>query len=53
MMENIIILVIVAAIIAGIVRYLYRAKKRGAKCIGCPAGENCAKGRGSCSCDQT
>jgi len=47
MMENIIILVIVAAIIAGIVRYLYRAKKRGETCIGCPYAKQCARKKGA------
>ena len=52
-MTDIIALVVIAAIVCAAALYVYRAKKRGAKCIGCPAGENCAKGRGSCSCDQT
>ena len=52
-MTDIIALVVIAAIVCAAALYVYRAKKRGAKCIGCPAGENCAKGRGSCSCDKT
>ena len=45
-MENIIIILIVLAIVIGITVYLYKAKKRGQKCIGCPYGKNC---NGSCS----
>lgn len=40
-MENIIIAIILIAIVVGIVLYLIRAKKRGAKCIGCPYANQC------------
>ncbi|MEE1187191.1 MAG: FeoB-associated Cys-rich membrane protein [Acutalibacteraceae bacterium] len=45
-MENYIVAVILLAIIAGIVIYLVRQKKKGAKCIGCPYGGKCS---GKCS----
>ena len=35
-MENFIIILVVAVIVAGILIYLRRAKKRGGTCIGCP-----------------
>jgi FtsZ-interacting cell division protein ZipA len=41
-MENIIIVVILAAIVGGILWYLWREKKRGRKCIGCPYSKECA-----------
>lgn len=41
MIENIIIIAVVAAIIAAIVTYLVRAKKRGEHCIGCPYAKQC------------
>ena len=41
-----IVLLILAAIIGGIVYYLYRAKKRGESCIGCPYAKQCGS---SCS----
>ena len=48
-MENVIIVVIVAAIVAGIVYYLYKAKKRGETCIGCPHAKQCgSKCQGRC-----
>ncbi len=44
-MENVIIVLVLLAIVAGIVWYLCRAKKRGEKCIGCPYAKQCG---GSC-----
>ena len=35
-MENVIVILILLAIAAGIIWYLIRAKKRGETCIGCP-----------------
>ena len=40
-MEDIIVILILAAVAAGIVLYLIRAKKRGERCIGCPYAKNC------------
>ena len=44
-MENAVILLIVLVIVGAILFYLYRAKKRGDACIGCPYGRQCS---GSC-----
>ena len=44
-METIIIAVILAAIIGLAVFYVYKAKKSGKKCIGCPDSGKC---NGSC-----
>lgn len=44
-MSNIVIVAVVAVILIAAARYVYKAKKRGAKCIGCSAGVN-----GCCSC---
>ncbi|MBQ8514437.1 MAG: FeoB-associated Cys-rich membrane protein [Ruminococcus sp.] len=51
-MENIIIIVILIAIIGLAAFYVYKAKKSGKKCIGCPDGCSCSakKGEASCSC---
>lgn len=43
-MENIIVVAILLAIVAGIIIYLVRAKKRGDACIGCPHGKQCGGG---------
>lgn len=40
-MENLIIVVIIAGIVALAARHIYKAKKKGAKCIGCPDGCSC------------
>lgn len=47
-MENIIIIAIVLAIVVGIIFYLYRAKKRGETCIGCPYAKQCANKKNGC-----
>ena len=53
-MVNIILVVILLGIVAGIVWYLLRAKKRGETCIGCPYAKQCAsqagKHAGGCHC---
>ncbi len=48
-MENIIILAVLGLILGGAAGYLYKAKKKGVKCIGCPNGGSCS---GSCSCEK-
>ena len=40
-MTNLLVFVIIAAIVGGASLYIYKAKKRGVKCIGCPAGKKC------------
>lgn len=41
-MENVIIIIILAGIVVGVVSYLYKAKKRGQTCIGCPHAKQCS-----------
>jgi len=38
---DIIIILVLAAIVAGIVLYIRKEKKKGSKCIGCPYGKSC------------
>ena len=45
-MEDVIILTLLAVILGLAIGYIVRAKKKGAKCIGCPA-DKCS---GSCNC---
>ena len=40
-MADIIALLVIAAVIAAAVAYMVKAKRNGAKCIGCPAGGSC------------
>lgn len=49
-MEDIIIAVILVVIIAAASLYIYKAKKSGKKCIGCPDSGSCGGSCGSCSC---
>ncbi len=47
--QDYIVIGIIAAIVAGAVAYIIRAKKRGQKCIGCPYSQACAN-KNTCSC---
>lgn len=46
-MKNLIIILILAVIVGAILVYLYKAKKRGESCIGCPYAKQCAS-KGKC-----
>ena len=48
-MVDIILIILLVAIAAGIGVYIYKAKKRGEACIGCPHAKECAK-RHACDC---
>ena len=50
MLENIIIIAVVVLIVGGASAYIYKAKKRGQKCIGCPYSGECG---GSCSSEKS
>lgn len=45
-MKDIIIILILLVIVLSITRYLFRAKKRGETCIGCPYAKQC---KGKCN----
>ncbi len=58
-MPNLIVLIIIASIVGASALYIYKAKKRGVKCVGCPdsgscaskgCGGNCSGCSGSCGC---
>lgn len=40
-MENILLILVLVLIVGAAVLYLYRAKKRGEHCIGCPYAKQC------------
>ena len=40
-MENLIGAAVLVVLVGGAVAYLIRAKRRGVKCVGCPAGGTC------------
>ena len=50
MLQNIILIALLVLIVALSGLYVYKAKKSGAKCVGCPAGRECGKNGGCCGC---
>lgn len=48
-MTNLLVAAVLALILGAAILYIYRAKKRGVKCIGCPSGQACASAQGGCS----
>jgi len=52
MLENIIIIAVVLLIVGAAAWYVIRAKRKGQKCIGCPAGGSCSSPKnGCCHCN--
>lgn len=50
-MVDLILIVILLAIVGAAVTYIIKEKKRGVKCIGCPAAGTCTSGQaGSSPC---
>jgi len=51
-MADVIIIAVLAVIVIAAARYIYKAKKSGAKCIGCSAGNCscCSSGSSTCDC---
>ena len=47
-MVNIIAIVVIAILVIGAVVYIYKEKKKGRKCIGCPMAGSCTK----CNCNK-
>ena len=47
-MVNLIAFAAIAAIVGLAARYVYKEKKRGARCVGCPSGGNCSGNCSSC-----
>ena len=47
-MTNLIALLVLLAILGGAAWHLYREKKCGVACVGCPYAKTCAKSRGGC-----
>ena len=47
-MTDLIVIAVIAIIVGLSSLYVYKAKKSGQKCIGCPNSKNC---HGSCACN--
>ena len=45
-----IIIAVVLAIVGGAALYIWKAKKNGKKCIGCPDGGSCSGSCSNCNC---
>lgn len=43
------ILAVIVAVVGGAALYIYRAKKSGKKCIGCPDSGSCSSGKSACN----
>ena len=50
-MKDILIVLIIVLILGAAAFAVYRAKKTGKKCIGCPESCSCSGGCNGCSCD--
>ena len=50
---DLLIVGIIAMILGAAALYIYKAKKKGVKCIGCPDGSKCSGAcSGCCGCSQ-
>ena len=49
-MEDFILIGVLVLILGGAAWYIYKAKKSGKKCIGCPNSGSCSGKCSSCSC---
>lgn len=48
-MENLIVILVVGFIVGCAAGYIYKEKKKGRKCIGCPDSSTCSGHCGGCS----
>jgi hypothetical protein len=49
-LANIIATAVVVLIVGAAIYYIYKEKKKGTKCIGCPMAGNCAKHKNGMGC---
>jgi len=50
-MVNVIAILVLLAILAAAGGYVYKAKKSGQKCVGCPHAKECAARANGCGCN--
>ena len=48
---NVVLIVVIASVVGFACWYIYRSKKSGKKCIGCPSGGSCSSC--GCGCQET
>ena len=46
-MINLIAILVIASVVGAAARYVYKQKKRGVRCVGCPHGCSCSGNCGS------
>ena len=51
-MTDLIVVALLAVVLGSAIRYMVKAKKSGARCIGCSAG-SCSSSSCSCGCEDT
>ena len=51
-MENAIVIAVLVVVLGLAVWYVYKAKKKGKKCIGCPYCDACTAQKNGCPSDQ-
>ena len=54
-MKDLILIFVIALILGLVIVYLWRAKKKGVKCVGCPDSGSCSgkcAGCSGCSCSE-
>ena len=49
---DIILVIVIALIVGAAAYYVYRSKKHGKKCIGCPYTDSCKGVASGCTCSQ-
>ena len=49
-MVNVIAVLVLLVMLAAAGGYVYKAKKSGQKCVGCPYAKECAARRNGCGC---
>ncbi len=49
-MVNIIAALVIVLLCTGASVYIYKEKKKGSHCIGCPMAKNCAKAKAAAAC---
>ena len=51
-MINLIVGAVIGVIVVSAAVYLYKEKKKGVKCVGCPSGCSCTGTCGGCNCQE-
>ena len=49
-MVDVIATIVIAILFIGACFYIYKEKKKGSHCIGCPMAKNCAKAKAGMAC---